>query len=106
MSEKRLIVMQNNLGHGHVGDILITTQSRVDNNGEPIAKDIIDQQYALELVQAYNSHKALVDALEAWQLMDTESADKCPVPDYLLRVQYRKKARVLTEAALPLAKGQ
>ena len=42
----------------------------------------------------------LKEALEAWQLMDTESYDKNPVPCYIMRGQYRAKARALTEQAL------
>lgn len=46
----------------------------------------------------------LVAALEAWQLMDNENADKLPCPDYIMRKQYQKKARKLTITALALVK--
>jgi hypothetical protein len=62
--------------------------------------------YAEEIVQRWNSHDDLVTALEAWQLMDSESGDKHPCPDYVLRSIYRDKARKLTEAALAKAKKQ
>ena len=47
---------------------------------------------------------ALVEALEAWQLMDTESYDTNPVPCHIMRNQYRKKARALTITALAIKK--
>lgn len=47
----KLIAMQNNLGLGHKGDIIITTQNRIDNNQEPVAKDIQGDSFATELVR-------------------------------------------------------
>ncbi len=54
MNEK-LIAMRNNMGHGHVGDIIITTQERVDKNFPPIAKDIVNETYAMAIINAYNN---------------------------------------------------
>lgn len=61
----KLIAMQKNLGLGHKGDILLTTQKRVDDNIEAIAKDIIDEEYAKELVWRWNAFEkdGLVDEL-------------------------------------------
>lgn len=61
MSEE-LIAMQKNLGLGHKGEIIITTQERVDNNQPIIAKDIIDEEHAKELVRRYNSWPELYEA--------------------------------------------
>lgn len=44
--------------------------------------------------------RQLVLALGSWKLFDTESADKHPCPDLILRNQYRKNARELTESVL------
>lgn len=52
---KKLIAMRNDLGHGHKGDIIITTQERVDKNFPPIAKNIINEEYATAIVNAFNS---------------------------------------------------
>lgn len=60
-----LIAMQNDLGHGHGVDILLTTQERVDNNEEPIAKDIVNKKYAEFIVRAANSHEELLAACKA-----------------------------------------
>lgn len=53
MSE--LIAMQKDLGLGHKGDILLTTQKRFDSNQEAIAKDIIDKDYAEKIIHRYNA---------------------------------------------------
>ena len=50
--------------------------------------------------RSWNNFDELVDALKAWQLYDSESGDKHPCPDYTLRVDYRNKARKLTEDIL------
>ena len=65
MEHTKLIAMRNDLGLGHKGDILLTTQERVDNNQEPIAKDIIDEEHAKELVRRWNAFEkdGLVDEL-------------------------------------------
>ncbi len=57
----KLIAMRNNLGHGHKGDIIITTQKRIDKNFPPIAKDIINEAYAMAIVDAYNSVNTSTD---------------------------------------------
>ena len=54
-----LIAMQKDLGLGHKGDILLTTQERVDNNQEAIAKDIIDIEHTKELVRRWNEYPDL-----------------------------------------------
>ncbi len=51
----KLIAMRNNLGHGHKGDIIITTQERLDKNFPPVAKDIVNEAFAMAIVDAYNS---------------------------------------------------
>ncbi len=63
MSE--LIAMQDNLGLGHKGDILLTTQKRIDNNQEPIAKNIIHRDFAVDIVRRWNAFEkdGLVDEL-------------------------------------------
>ena len=53
-TKDELIAMQNNLGLGHYGEIILTTQKRVDDNLEPIAKDIVSESYANELVRRWN----------------------------------------------------
>lgn len=40
---------------------------------------------------------ALLAACKAWDKFDSESADKHPCPDYVMRLIYRNKARKLTE---------
>ena len=64
MEHTKLIAMRKNLGLGHKGDILLTTQERVDNNQEPIVKDVIDEEYAQELVRRWNSQPDLLEACE------------------------------------------
>lgn len=60
-----LIALQKNLGHGHRGDILLTTQERVDTNQEPIAKDIVNEDHAMKLIYRWNAFEkdGLVDEL-------------------------------------------
>ena len=65
MSEQ-LIAMQQNLGLGHKGEIIITTQERVDNNRPMIAKDIINAEHAEWLTLCWNSHDDLLAACEAF----------------------------------------
>ncbi len=73
MERTKLIAMQNNLGLGHKGDIILTTQNRVDNNLPMIAKDIIDAEHAEHLISCWNAFEdgglvgELKDALQAWQ---------------------------------------
>jgi len=65
MSESKhtpLIALINNLGLGHYGDIVITTQERIDKNEAPIASDIIDKAAAMEIVKRSNSHDKLLEA--------------------------------------------
>lgn len=59
-----------------------------------------DENNANRLCLCWNNHDALIKALKAWQLYDSESGDKHPCPDYTLKVQYRDNARKLTEAVL------
>ena len=70
-----------------------------------IASDLpnreIDYNY---IVHAIRSHDALVAALEAWRLFDSESSDKHPCPDLMLRGKYRDQARKLTDVALAEAR--
>jgi hypothetical protein len=61
-TEGKLIAMQNNLGLGHKGDILITAQERIDNNLPALAKDIIDEVFARRICLCVNSHNELVEA--------------------------------------------
>lgn len=62
MSEE-IIAMQKDLGLGHKGDIILTTQTRIDTNLEPIAKDV-DIEY-VELFTAAPKTKQDRDALLA-----------------------------------------
>jgi len=72
MEEKeKLIVMVKNLGLGHYGDILITTQERVAANQPPIASDLLDEAWALSICHCMNEidklrkdRIALLDACE------------------------------------------
>jgi len=52
------------------------------------------------VIHAIRSHDPLVAALEAWRLFDSESSDKHPCPDLMLRGKYRDQARKLTDVAL------
>lgn len=62
MSEKDdLIAMQMNLGLGHKGEIILTTQGRVNENQPMIAKDVIDVEHAERLVLSWNSHDKLTE---------------------------------------------
>ena len=63
-TKDEMIAMQNNLGLGHRGDIILTTQKRIDDNKEPIAKDIFNEAYAKELVRRWNSQPDLLKTLE------------------------------------------
>ena len=61
-TEGDLIAMQQNLGLGHKGEIILTTQLRVDENQPIIAKDVIDKEHAERLALCWNSHDALLAA--------------------------------------------
>ena len=65
MEHTKLIAMQENLGLGHKGNILITTEKRVDKNLPPIATEIIDDDFAHRIVLCCNSHDELVEVIEA-----------------------------------------
>lgn len=54
----KFIVMQANLGLGHKGEIIITTQERHDNHLPPIAKDIVDLSFAKKIVEAMNNYSS------------------------------------------------
>ena len=60
----KLIAMQANLGLGHKGEIILTTQERVDKNQPMIAKDIIDAEHADRFVLCWNSHDDLLKRIE------------------------------------------
>lgn len=53
-----------------------------------------------EIAECCTSAQELKNALKAWQLMDSESWDQCPIPDLALRATYRNNARKLTKIAL------
>jgi len=57
--EEKLIVMQENLGLEHRGEILITTQERVDTNQKPIARDVVNSDIAFKLTERYNEHRSV-----------------------------------------------
>ncbi len=66
-----LVVMVDNLGQGHQGNILITTEERIKDRTPPVADHIVTKEYAHFIVQACNSNaereaviKGLVDACE------------------------------------------
>ena len=66
MSEAKhtpLIAMIENLGLGHKGKIIITNQQRINANDEPIAQNIITEEFAEELLKRWNNHDALMEAL-------------------------------------------
>ena len=77
ITKDKWIVMRENLGMGHAGRIIITTQERVDKNQAMIAKDIIDEANARLIAAACNAcqeinpdnpqaaAEALVDLYEA-----------------------------------------
>ncbi len=71
MEKEKWIVMQTNLGMGHYGELIITTQERVDNNLPMIAKDVVDEEHACRICQCVNAYKALLDACKR----DAELAD-------------------------------
>jgi len=66
-TEEKLIAMQNDLGHGHKGDIILTTQDRVDNNLPKIAKNVLNPEYAEQLIRCWNAFNedSMVDNLLA-----------------------------------------
>ena len=59
-----LIAMVSDIGLGHFGEIIITTQERVDSNQDPIAQNIPTNEIALEIVKRWNSHDALLEACD------------------------------------------
>ena len=66
-TKEELITMQNNLGLGHKGEIILTTQQRVDENQPMIAKDVVDVKHAERLVLCWNSHNDLLAACKESQ---------------------------------------
>lgn len=64
MSTDKLIAMQENLGMGHKGKIILVTQKCLDNNTKAIADDILNAEWADFIVRAANSHAALVKSLK------------------------------------------
>ena len=67
---EKLIAMRNNLGLGHKGDIILTTQHRFDNNLPPIAKDIEDEPRAQRLVTCWNEHDELAATVISSQMLN------------------------------------
>lgn len=57
-----LIAMQENLGLGNKGRILITTQERVNENLPAIAQDIIDEDFAHLICNRVNKYDALLSS--------------------------------------------
>lgn len=64
-------------------------------------RNATSNQMERSLVDLREENAKLKEALRAWQLMDSESPDKHPSPCYIMRSQYRKKARLLTDAVIP-----
>lgn len=60
-----------------------------------IIMDALNQRTGLEALC-----RSLASALKDWQQFDTESSDKHPCPDAVLRAAYRKRARAATDIAL------
>ena len=63
---EKLIAMQENLGLGHKGTVIITTQKRVDGN-IPCIATVNEPEQALSLVDRWNAHdtlKAKADMLD------------------------------------------
>ena len=55
---EKLIAMQENLGLGHKGTVIITTQKRVDDN-VPCIATVNEPEQALSLVDRWNAHDTL-----------------------------------------------
>jgi len=70
-SKDELIAMREDLFHGHKGNILITTQERVNANQPPIATDIIDEATAMELIHRYNTQHELLEACKDMDMAET-----------------------------------
>ena len=70
-----------------------------------LKKDIKDYQLVLAAAKPANAafeaeNATLKEALKAWQLMDSESYDKNKAPCHIMRAEYRRSARELTEQVL------
>ena len=80
-----------------------TINSSVDEDGLCVScgKDLsprFEKHCGGCLVMAENAK--LKEALKAWQLMDSESYDKNKAPCHIMRAEYRRSARELTEQVL------
>ena len=62
--QTNLIPMQENLGLGHKGNILITTQERIDKNLPPIANNILDEDFSHLICRNVNNFDGLIEILE------------------------------------------
>ena len=74
--------------------------------GKHTGLDCLTDANARLIVQAVNSHAALLAACEAWVLVETEMQSNHPSPDLALRARYRKEAITLTIVALAAAKEE
>jgi len=63
-----------------------------ENDGVPEEAETV--RNAIEII------KELEIICKAWMLVESESADNHPCPDYALKAQYRKKAVELTKKAM------
>jgi len=63
--QTNLISMQENLGLGHKGNILITTQERINKNLPPIANNILDEDFAYLICKRINNFDDLLSACKA-----------------------------------------
>ena len=56
--------------------------------------------------QLISASPDLLEACEAWMLVESESMSNNPCPDYALRGRYRDKANELTRAAIEKARKE
>jgi len=79
MKKTDLIAMREDLGLGHKGNILITTQEKVDNNLPPIATSLLGEGWATCIVNRVNQFADLLAACE--ELIDfIDNVVGCPNP--------------------------
>ena len=84
---------------------LLADYERVCAENVKLKKDIKDYQLVLAAAKPANAafeaeNAKLKGALKAWQLMDSESYDKNKAPCHIMRAEYRRSARELTEQVL------
>lgn len=65
MKKTDLIAMRDDLGLGHKGNILITTQEKVDHNLPPIATSLLGEEWATCIVNRVNQHDTLTAQRDA-----------------------------------------